>query len=72
MKKLQPNMGTLDAYVRLMLGTILVGSAATCKKHHALLLLLGSMKVAEGITRFCPCLHLMGKKTTCTCNQNGD
>ena len=55
------NVGELDAYCRIaggltLLGIGIMGSSKT-------LSLIGSMKVAEGVTRFCPMLYLMGKNT---------
>ncbi|HHY82675.1 MAG TPA: DUF2892 domain-containing protein [Clostridiales bacterium] len=55
------NVGELDAYLRITGGLTLlsIGIMGSSKT----LSLLGSMKVAEGITRFCPILYLMGKNT---------
>lgn len=55
------NVGELDAYCRIaggltLLGIGIMGSSKT-------LSFLGSMKVAEGVIRFCPILHLLGKDT---------
>lgn len=55
------NVGELDAYCRIagglaLLGFGIMGSSKT-------LTILGSMKVAEGVLRFCPLLYLLGKDT---------
>lgn len=55
-------MGLLDAYIRIFLGLIMLAGCSGQKKH-PIMTVLGSMKVAEGVTRFCPCLYLMNKNT---------
>lgn len=55
------NVGELDAYCRIaggltLLGMGIMGSSKT-------LTFLGAMKVAEGITRFCPILYLLDMNT---------
>lgn len=59
------NVGTLDAYVRIAAGLaaltwVAAGKAGRCS---GLVTLLGAMKVAEGITRFCPMLALLKTST---------
>ncbi|WP_158734631.1 DUF2892 domain-containing protein [Alteribacillus sp. YIM 98480] len=57
---MKPNIGTLNAMVRITCGlTILACSTAELTKYrrngrHLLYAMMGAMKVAEGITRFCP------------------
>jgi hypothetical protein len=55
------NIGGLDAYCRIAGGLTLlsIGIMSSSKT----LSFLGSMKVAEGITRFCPILYLLDKNT---------
>lgn len=62
---MQQNVGTWDAYLRLVIGFFFLGLGAT-SRHRArslLYLALGANKVAEGITRHCPVLGLLGLNT---------
>lgn len=61
MKKIRRNVGLLDAYLRIMAGCLLL--SCQHKKSHPILAVIGSMKIAEGITRFCPCLYMLKKST---------
>lgn len=61
MKKPRRNVGLLDAYLRIMAGCLML--SLPHKKPHPILKVIGSMKIAEGITRFCPCLYLLKKST---------
>ncbi|MCI8633248.1 MAG: DUF2892 domain-containing protein [Lachnospiraceae bacterium] len=61
MKKVRRNVGLLDAYLRIMIGCLLL--SCQHKKCHPVLAVMGSMKIAEGITRFCPCLYMLKKST---------
>ena len=61
MRKIRQNMGLLDAYVRIMIGCLLL--VCHKNKQHPMLAVIGSMKIAEGATRFCPCLYWMHKDT---------
>ncbi len=58
---MKKNVGNLDAYFRITAGFSMLGIGIS--KDSNLLIALGSMKVAEGITRFCPVLNLLGKTT---------
>ena len=55
------NVGDLDAYLRITCGLTLFGIGIMSSSK--LLSALGSMKVAEGITRFCPMLYMLDKNT---------
>jgi len=55
------NVGELDAYCRIAGGLTLLSMGILCSSKT--LSVIGSMKVAEGITRFCPILYLMNKDT---------
>lgn len=55
------NVGGLDAYCRIAGGLTLLGMGIMCSSKT--LSFLGSMKVAEGVTRFCPILYLLDKDT---------
>ncbi|MCL5676379.1 MAG: DUF2892 domain-containing protein [Firmicutes bacterium] len=62
------NVGRVDAYVRLSGGLMLVafGAAAMSRRINlgsVLAITLGSMKVAEGITRYDPMFDAMGIST---------
>lgn len=61
MRKIRQNVGLLDAYMRIMIGCMLL--VCHHNKRHPILAVIGSMKIAEGVTRFCPCLYLMKKNT---------
>lgn len=50
------NVGRLDAYVRISAGLMMVSLGVM--KHKGWLVAIGSMKVAEGITRYCPILAI--------------
>lgn len=58
---MKKNVGDLDAYVRITGGLTMFGIGIS--KKSTPLIALGAMKVAEGVTRFCPMLHLMGMST---------
>lgn len=63
------NVGTIDAFMRITCGLYgLVWSAARMARKpksnfYCITALVSAMKVAEGITRFCPLLALMNKTT---------
>lgn len=59
--KVSKNVGRLDSFFRLSLGYSLL-SFGIAKKSD-LLIMLGSIKVAEGISRFCPSYHFLGVNT---------
>ena len=56
------NLGLGDAMVRLTVGFVLFGKSLHCR-HNSLLMLIGAMEIASGITRFCPLYHLLGINT---------
>jgi hypothetical protein len=66
---MQKNVGTWDAIMRITMGTAgLAWSIARMVRRPyrslpLLVALLSGMKVAEGITRFCPMLYLLGQST---------
>ncbi|WP_416151937.1 DUF2892 domain-containing protein [Salipaludibacillus sp. HK11] len=61
---MKPNIGTLNALIRITCGFTLLGwgTAKLVKRSHnsspILAMIMGSMKVAEGITRFCPIVFM--------------
>jgi len=55
---LTKNVGELDAYLRITGGLTLLGIGIISSSKF--LTFLGSMKVAEGVTRYCPMYHLLG------------
>lgn len=70
---MKPNIGTLNAYVRIMCGlTMLVWSGGRLHhgrydtSRHVLCVMMGAMKVAEGITRFCPLTKMISDSMTKT------
>jgi len=58
---MEKNIGELDAYLRITGGLTLLGIGIM--NSSKLLSFLGSMKVAEGVTRFCPMLYLLNRNT---------
>lgn len=65
---LRPNIGLINALIRIALG-ITVVSWATAKlvkrpyqSTPLIVSFLGAMKIAEGITRFCPIMYLFGER----------
>lgn len=55
------NVGTLDSHIRLFLGFYLLGAGII--KSSTLMTSLGAMKIATGISRFCPILHVLKLST---------
>ena len=58
---MKKNVGDLDAYMRLTAGFTLFGYGIMRKSKWSIF--AGSMKIAEGITRWCPMLALSGQST---------
>lgn len=58
---MKENVGKLDSYLRLTGGLTLLGIGIS--KESNTLIALGAMKVAEGITKFCPVFYMMGQST---------
>lgn len=58
---MEKNVGTLDAYLRITIGLTMLGTGII--KKSPLKIAFGSGKVAEGVTRFCPVMYLMGINT---------
>jgi hypothetical protein len=61
-KSLKKNVGDFDAYLRLVAGFSMLGYGVL--KRSKTTVFLGSMKIAEGLTRFCPMLAIMGISTS--------
>lgn len=55
------NVGRMDAYVRISAGLMMVSLGIM--RHKGWLAALGSMKVAEGVTRYCPVLDMFNCTT---------
>lgn len=60
---MEKNVGDKDAYLRISCGLTLLGFGVMDRSRF--LVAVGAMKVAEGITRWCPILHLLGRSTAC-------
>ncbi len=66
---MQKNVGTMDAIVRITCGLAgLAWATSRMVKYPRRglpvgLAMLCALRVAEGVTRFCPILHLRGKNT---------
>lgn len=62
---MQKNVGTVDALIRITVGLLglAYGVGRMSRRPYRtpwLLMALSAMKVAEGVTRFCPMLYAMG------------
>jgi hypothetical protein len=55
------NVGRFDQYIRITGGLTMLGMGI--RRDSPFLMMMGSMKVAEGITRWCPMLHILGLST---------
>ncbi|MGI6224832.1 MAG: YgaP family membrane protein [Peptococcales bacterium] len=58
---MQKNVGDLDALIRIWGGLFMFGMGIN--RDSSTLMAVGAGKVAEGITRFCPMLYLLGLST---------
>ncbi|WDL97466.1 YgaP family membrane protein [Alicyclobacillus sp. ALC3] len=73
---MQNNIGTVDRYVRLTAGLLALGASFSMRRQspgRALLMSLGAMKVAEGVTGWCPLIQLAqatSQQTTSAAGQN--
>lgn len=59
---MKQNIGRFDQYLRISAGLTMLGMGI--RRNSLIMMMLGSMKVAEGITRWCPMLHMLGFSTT--------
>jgi hypothetical protein len=68
MKKITPNIGLINAFIRLTCGfTVLAwGTSKLVRRPYSstplIAVMLGAMKVAEGFTRFCPLTFLFEER----------
>ncbi|SFP32637.1 YgaP family membrane protein [Salibacterium halotolerans] len=67
---MRPNIGMTQAFCRIVIGLVLLfwANARSSRvrrepEDHLICLVLGAMKVAEGITRFCPTIKLYDMMT---------
>ncbi|BCJ86178.1 YgaP family membrane protein [Effusibacillus dendaii] len=65
---IKQNVGNWDAYLRLTAGFtgLAFGIRRLIEKNDtfaAMMVMASAMKVAEGVTRICPLMHLMGVST---------
>ncbi|KMK75308.1 YgaP family membrane protein [Alkalihalobacillus pseudalcaliphilus] len=64
---MRPNIGTVDALIRITIGFVLLAWTASksqqrmCHRFPFFTGLMGALKVAEGITRFCPVYYVCKK-----------
>ncbi len=59
--RVKKNVGDIDATFRLSSGFTLLG--AGIMKKSTFMIVSGSIMIAEGITRFCPLLYILGLST---------
>lgn len=68
MFKVKPNIGLLNSFVRLICGFTMLGwgTAKLVKRPYSnipfFVVMMGAMKIAEGITRFCPVTYIAQEK----------
>ena len=68
MRKITPNIGILNALIRLTCGFTMLawGTAKLVKRPYSntpfFIIMMAAMKVAEGITRFCPMTYLFEER----------
>lgn len=68
MFRLRPNIGLMNAYIRLICGFFMLGwgTAKIIKRPFSnmpfFIVLMGAVKLAEGITRFCPITYIAQEK----------
>ncbi|OIJ14166.1 hypothetical protein BKP35_08200 [Anaerobacillus arseniciselenatis] len=68
MKKITPNIGLLNSFIRLTCGFTMLawGTSKLVKRPFSnspiIAIVLGAMKVAEGFTRFCPLTFLFEER----------
>jgi hypothetical protein len=64
---MQQNIGMLDRYLRLMCGLVVFGAGVQMKRRSSFakgaMLTFGAMKIAEGVTGWCPIMYACGVKT---------
>lgn len=58
---MKKNVGLCEAFLRTMVGFALFGKGINWRSNVSLL--VGSMVLASGITRFCPAYQLIGKSS---------
>ena len=58
---MKKNVGDMDAYLRIAGGLTMLGVGVMDRSR--LMVALGAMKVAEGITRYCPLLDMLSLNT---------
>lgn len=58
---MEKNVGTLDSHIRLFIGFSLLGMGIMGSSKT--MVGLGAMKIATGISRFCPILHVLKLST---------
>ncbi|WP_017729195.1 YgaP family membrane protein [Halalkalibacterium ligniniphilum] len=65
------NIGRIDALCRITMGFTALAWATAKLSHrtpqlmHLICAMMGAMKVAEGITRFCPLVFIIEERTNC-------
>lgn len=78
MKRIKPNIGLINAFIRLTCGFTLLawGTSKLIKRPYSttpiVVVMMAAMKVAEGITRFCPLTYLFEERMEEMTNGNDD
>ncbi|MCT8136636.1 DUF2892 domain-containing protein [Anaerobacillus sp. CMMVII] len=79
MRRITPNIGLLNSFIRLTCGFTMLawGTSKLVKRPYStstplMVIMAGAMKVAEGITRFCPLTYLFEEKMVEMTNGNDE
>lgn len=58
---MKKNVGLFEAFMRTMMGFAMFGKGLNWRSN--MLVIFASALIASGITRYCPCYHMMGRST---------
>jgi hypothetical protein len=78
MKRVTPNIGLINAFIRLTCGFTLLawGTSKLVKRPYSstplFVVMMAAMKVAEGFTRFCPLTYLFEERMEEMTKDNDD
>jgi len=68
---MQPNLGTADRLIRVLVGLVLLSLVLTAESSARWLGLIGLVPLATAVVGFCPVYALFGA-TTCPLRQKGE
>ena len=58
---MRKNVGLFEAFLRTMIGFSMFGKGINCRS--SIMVGLGSMLIATGITRYCPCYQMLNRSS---------